>query len=85
MERKLDITSNEGAKDAGWEIIVPFPGILIGKAIYEDPETGEQIMKSTKRFRVPGGWMYNTTTEYHISGRVSVAEALAFAPDIGAR
>ena len=75
----MGITSNEGARAAGWNIVVPFPGEVVGKAKFEDINL--RIMKSTKRFKVPGGWIYNSTTEFHKGGRVSVAEALAFVPE----
>jgi len=55
-----------------------------GKAVVEsgdDCARDYRIMKSTKRFKVNGGWVYNTSTEYHKDGRVSVAEAMAFVPD----
>lgn len=87
MERKFDIVSNEDAKAKGWDIIVPFPGELIGKAVFVGEETTSdgrnlpiKIMKSTKSFRVEGGWVYNTTTEYHKGDNVSVTEALVFVP-----
>jgi hypothetical protein len=76
--RNLKNTSNEEASVSGWNIIVPFPGELVGKATFEGKE--EQIMKSTKRFKVEGGWIYNTSTEYHKGDKVSVAEALVFVP-----
>ena len=76
--RDMKNVSNEGAKLAGWEIIVPFTGELIGKAVYNDKDT--KIMKSTKRIRVEGGFIYNTSTEIHKFGGASVAEALVFVP-----
>lgn len=37
-------------------------------------------MKSTKRMRVDGGWLYQVTTEHRVNGAVvACAEALAFA------
>ena len=86
MKRKMDIASNEEAKAAGWEIVVPFPGKVVGKATFVGEMTwGEQsyhieIMKSTKRLVVPGGFLYNTTTEFHKGNQVAIAEALAFVP-----
>lgn len=39
-------------------------------------------MKSTKRMRVDGGWLYQVTTEHRSNGVVTAcAEALAFVPD----
>jgi len=93
MERELNITSNEDARAKGWNIIVPFPGELIGKAVFVGEEGRKEItrpipikiMKSTKRIRVDGGCIYNTTTEYHKGDVVSVAEALVFVPEKIAR
>ncbi len=82
--RDMDITSNEEAKAKGWKIIVPFPGEVVGKAVYKEAEDAGRelsIMKSTKRLRVPGGSIYNTSTEIHKERRVSIAEALVFVPD----
>ena len=77
--RDMDITSNKEAEAKGWKILFPFLGDLVGKAVYQDDDI--RIMKSTKRFRVDGGFIYNTSTEIHKEGRVSIAEALAFVPD----
>lgn len=78
--RSMINTTNEEAKKASWKIIVPFPSEVVGKATYEDKNM--RIMKSTKRFKVPGGWIYNTSTE-HIAAdcTASVAEALVFVPE----
>ena len=78
MARNMENTSNAEAEKNGWKIIVPFPGELVGKAVYS--EGAVQIMKSTKRFKVEGGWLYNTSTEIHKKEQVSVAEALVFVP-----
>lgn len=79
--RNLKVTSNEEAAQSGWEVVVPLPSTLIGKAVYTGD--GVSIMKSTKAISVAGGTLYNTTTEYHdLRGRVSVAEALAFVPNV---
>jgi len=40
-----------------------------------------RIMKSTKRFKVNGGWIYNTSTEIHEGDDIAIAEALAFVPE----
>lgn len=79
--RDMEITSNSGAEQKGWKIIVPFPGEIVGKAVLADAVNGIDIMKSTKRFAVPGGWIYNTSTEIHKGGQISIAEALAFVPE----
>lgn len=40
--------------------------------------------KSTKRRRVPGGWLYQVSTEHRSGGAVvACAEALALVPDPG--
>jgi hypothetical protein len=83
--RDLKNLNHNDAEKAGWRIIRPLNCEVVGKAIYdegdESTETVVRIMKSTKRFRVPGGWIYNTSTEYHKTGYVSVAEALVFVPE----
>ncbi len=81
--RDMKLTSNEEAKKAGWEIIVPFPGELVGKAVLEGGSESSplNIMKSTKRFKVEGGWIYNTSTEIHKRDQVAIAEALVFVPE----
>jgi len=41
-------------------------------------------MKSTKRMKVAGGWLYQVTTEHRANGVVTAcAEALTFVPDVG--
>ena len=77
--RNMEVVSNQEAEQAGWKVVVPCPGELVGKTTYNKEGTG--IMKSTKRFKVPGGWLYNISTEIHENGNVSVAEALEFVPD----
>jgi len=79
MTRNMINTNEVEATKNGWKIIVPFPGELIGKAVFDNGAI--RIMKSTKRFKVPNGWMYNTSTEVEDNnGEISVAEALAFVP-----
>ena len=75
----LDNLSNDDARKNGWEIIKPFESEVVGKAVYVADDI--KIMKSTKRLKVIGGWLYNTTTEFHKGDMVSVAEALAFVPE----
>jgi hypothetical protein len=59
--------------------------------IHGDPDTWQCVskassssqgwMKSTKRMRVPGGWLYQVTTEHRSNGVVTAcAEAIAFVP-----
>ncbi len=84
MERSFENMNQEDAVKTGWKILKPLECEVVGKAVFESakedyPEI--KIMKSTKRFKVPGGWMYNTTTETHCDERISVAEALAFVPE----
>lgn len=80
--RDMKIISNEGAEKAGWDIVVPFPGEVVGKAVLQNRADGIDIMKSTKRFKVKGGWIYNTSTEIHkVGGGLAIAEALVFVPE----
>lgn len=63
----------------------------MSEQIHGDPDTWECVskassasqgwMKSTKRMRVPGGYLYQVTTEHRRDGTVTAcAEALAFVP-----
>ena len=66
MTRPLTVTSNDEAIKFGWKIVLldkanPDGWELLQKASYED-ET-EKIMHTTKRFRVPGGDIYDVYTE----------------------
>lgn len=79
MERDVRNLSQEDAQNVGWKILKDIKSEVVGKAVLETKE--ETIMKSTKRFKVNGGWVYNTSTEYHKGIRVSIAEALVFVPD----
>jgi hypothetical protein len=86
--RDMKNVNQKQAKINGWNIIVPFaPDCeVIAKAVYEDGESCLRIMKSTKRFKVPGGWIYNISTEVHSNREkpdqvVSVAEAVTFVPE----
>jgi hypothetical protein len=78
MERKLDNMSHEQSEKNGWKTLKALDCEVVGKAIYDDGET--LILKSTKRFAVEGGYIYNTSTEIHENERVAVAEALVFVP-----
>ncbi len=90
MEVKMrDMTnaSTEQAKQNGWNIIKELNCEVVGKAILDNSEINSEgksilikIMKSTKRFKVEGGWIYNTSTEYHKGDQISIAEALVFVP-----
>jgi len=77
--RNLENMSHEDAQKSGWKILKPLDCEVVGKATFDDGSA--VIMKSTKRFKVEGGWIYNTSTEYHREGCLSVAEALAFVPE----
>lgn len=79
--RNMENLNQEQAEKNGWKILVPFvPDCeVIGKAVYEGDN--QRIMKSTKRFKVDGGWIYNTSTELHKGDEVSIAEALVFVPE----
>lgn len=79
--RSMETRTNKEAEKTGWTIVVPFPGELVGKAVLHDKDNLIHIMKSTKRFKVPGGWIYNTSTEVHTEVGIAVAEALVFVPD----
>lgn len=78
--RNLKNLNQRDAQNAGWEVLKDLQCEVIGKAVYD--HEGLRIMKSTKRFRVESGWLYNTSTEYMFKDRVSVAEALEFVPEI---
>lgn len=80
--RDLTNVSHGQAEKNGWNIVKPLNCEVVGKAVYD--KEGTRIMKSTKRFQVPGGWMYNTTTEIDKGGNITCAEALAFVPDANA-
>ena len=75
MARDLSNTNPQGAARTGWVVDAGDPGVweLICKAHNDDAG----IMKSTKRMAVPGGWLYQVTTE----GPHGCAEAIAFVPD----
>jgi len=77
--RDMKNLNQEQAKASGWNILVDLGSEVIGKATYEAGNL--EIMKSTKRFKVEGGWIYNTSTEIHKGEQVSVAEALVFVPE----
>jgi hypothetical protein len=80
-DRKLDTTNMEEAAAASSDLKIfgdPGAWVCIGKA---SSELGGW-MKSTKRMLVPGGWLYQVTTEHRVDGKVvTCAEALAFVPD----
>ncbi len=86
--RDMSNVSHDQAGKNGWKIVKPLNCEVVGKATFDGTcadgsgnSCGLEIMKSTKRFKVPGGWIYNTTTEIHKGSMVSCAEALAFVPD----
>jgi len=78
--RALDNMETGQAEASGWRMLKPLNCEVVGKATYEDNEMN--IMKSTKRFKVEGGWIYNTSTEIHKGDQIAIAEALVFVPEI---
>ena len=79
--RTMTNLTNQQAEENGWDILVPCNFKVLAKATYRD--NNNSIMKSTKRFDVPGGWVYNTSTEIRkTDGHVAVAEALVFVPRV---
>ncbi len=78
--RNLKNLNLDDAKKNGWEILKPLNCEVVGKAVLKQGII--HIMKSTKRWRVDGGWIYNTSTEIHKSSQVTCAEALVFVPDV---
>lgn len=86
-ERALDNTNTATATATTSDIVVsgnPDVWELVCKA----SSKAQGWMKSTKRMKVPGGWLYQVTTEHRAGGVASgyvtaCAEALAFVPDAG--
>lgn len=76
--RNVTNMTTEDATKSGWKVLKDIEAEVIGKAILIDNTL--TIMKSTKRFAVPGGWIYNITTEINRGGAISVAEAATFVP-----
>lgn len=72
--RFLGNTNPEQAKTKGWVVDAGDPGAWECICKAHNPMAG--IMKSTKRMKVPGGYLYQVTTE----GSHGYAEALAFVP-----
>ncbi len=73
--------TNEQARVNGWKTLVPADFKVIAKAIFSDEV--EEIMKTTKRLAVEGGWIYTVTTEIRGKGAgagVVLAEAMCFVP-----
>lgn len=60
-----------------WEHRQGWGDVLVECPLHHSAHNAEaRLMKSTKRMRVPGGWLYQVTTE----GPHGYAEALAFVP-----
>ena len=78
MDRNMMNATHEDAVKSGWNIMVDGSLEVVCKAVYEKDSI--RIMKSTKRLPVPGGFIYNTSTEIHNGSNVSVAEAVCFVP-----
>ncbi len=86
----------EQAAESGWSK-VPAPTIAGHGADWETvckwtfAGRAQSILKSTKRLQVPGGWLYQVTTEVLLPAKegfpehIECAEALAFVPDAGGR
>uniref|UniRef100_A0A6H1ZXU6 Uncharacterized protein n=1 Tax=viral metagenome TaxID=1070528 RepID=A0A6H1ZXU6_9ZZZZ len=77
--RAVTNLNHKDAQAVGWKILIPLECEVVGKAVLETKE--ETIMKSTKRFKVEGGYIYNTSTEYHKGSEIAIAEALVFVPE----
>ena len=77
--RNFNNLSIEDSKKSGWDTLKPLNCEVVGKAVLREKTLS--IMKSTKRFKVNGGWIYNTSTEIHKGKEVAVAEALVFVPE----
>ena len=75
--RSLKNLNREDAEKNGWEILKPLANCeILGKSVYNKGR--DKIMKVTKRIKVEGGFLYNTSTEYHKGDGISIAEALVF-------
>jgi len=75
--RDLSHTKANDARKGGWVVDAGDPSDWECVIKAHNDELG--IMKSTKRMRVEGGYLYQVTTE-HPNGN---AEALAFVPNKG--
>jgi len=78
--RNLKNLNHDDAKKSGWEILKPLDCEVVGKAVLKQGTMS--VMKSTKRIKVDGGYIYNTSTEIHKGSQVTCAEALCFVPDV---
>lgn len=77
--RSLKNLNHDDAENNGWEILKPLADCeILGKLVYNKGR--DKIMKSTKRIKIEGGFLYNTSTEYHKGDQIAVAEALVFVP-----
>lgn len=76
-ERDFSHTKANDARDGGWVVHAGDPSDweCISKASNKDLG----IMKSTKRMKVEGGWLYQVSTETP----QGVAEALCFVEETG--
>lgn len=75
---EVALPPGETAKTSGWTIDKGDHGAWECICKAHDATT----MKSTKRMAVPGGWLYQVTTEIRAGGHVAVAEALEFVPHL---
>lgn len=73
-ERDLSNTTSEDAAKSGWVVDAGAPDTWETVAKAHNSNLG--LMKSTKRMKVEGGYLYQVTTE----GPNGYAEALQFVP-----
>jgi len=76
MTDHLGNVTPEDARNNGWVIDHGDPGAW--ECVCKAHNNDLRIMKSTKRMRVPGGWLYLVTTQINQES----SEALAFVPDV---
>ena len=79
MKRDLGNTNPAQAKKNGW--VVDHGDPAEWRVICKAHNDAIGLMKTTKRLKVPGGWLYQVTTE----GPLGYAEALTFVPGIRLR
>lgn len=77
--RNLENMNHKDAVKNSWKILKDGHYEIVAKATY--CKDGVSIMKSTKRMKIDGGYLYNITTEFHKMGQVTIAEACCFVPD----
>ena len=75
MNRDLSNTNPNEAKANNWVIDIGDPSAW--ECVCKTHNDEIRIMKSTKRMKVNGGWLYQVTTE----SPLGLAESLAFVPE----